>query len=147
MHVVGVFLGMVFNNHSLPKHCGECLSHCYSSSQHFSSERTQPLVLHYCPGYTQAQLIRLIVSIYNGVPEAFEVFHCHPSSTEEDLGLFLKRVAKHPLQYLILKVNQLPFKLQEVCVYCALYIECHIACSKLYISRWRGQSLHTACSI
>ena len=107
MHVVGMFLDTVFNNHSLPKRCGE------NVFRHSSSESTQ--LLHYCPRYSQFQLIRLIVSIYNGVPEAFEVFHCHPSSTEEEIHLFLKRVAKHPLQYLILEVNRLPFRLQEVC--------------------------------
>ena len=113
MHVVGEFLGMIFNNHSLPKRCSEILSWPLSISRHSSSEPTQ--LLHYCPGYSQAQLIRLIISIYDGVPEAFEVFRCRPSSTEEELGLFLKLVTKHPLQYLILEVNQLPFKLQEVC--------------------------------
>lgn len=113
MHVVGRFLGTVFNNHSLPKRCGEGLSRPRSVSRlSFSPEPSQ--LLHYCPGYSQAQLIRLIVSIYDGVPEAFEVFHCRPSSTEEELGLFLKRAAKHPLQYLVLEVNRLPFKLQEV---------------------------------
>ena len=111
MHVVGTFLGMVFNNHSLPKRCGESVS------------SDPPQLLHYCPKYSQLQLICLIVSIYNGVPEAFEVFHCHPSSTEEEIRLFLKRVAKHPLQYLILEVNLLPFRLQEVCVpYCVKHI-------------------------
>ena len=113
MHVVGRFLGTVFNNHSLPKRCGEGLSRPRSVSRlSFSPEPSQ--LLHYCPGYSQAQLIRLIVSIYDGVPEAFEVFHCRPSSTEEELGLFLKRAAKHPLQYVVLEVNRLPFKLQEV---------------------------------
>ena len=113
MHVVGRFLGTVFNNHSLPKRCGEGLSRPRSVSRlSFSPEPSQ--LLHHCPGYSQAQLIRLIVSIYDGVPEAFEVFHCRPSSTEEELGLFLKRAAKHPLQYLVLEVNRLPFRLQEV---------------------------------
>ena len=106
MHVVGTFLGMVFNNHSLPNRCGEIVS------QHSSSDPTQ--LLHYCPKYSQLQLICLIVSIYNGVPEPFEVFHCHPLSTEEEVCLFLKRVAKHPLQYLVLEINLLPFRLQEV---------------------------------
>ena len=124
MRVVGTFLEMVFREHSLPKRCGVGLSRSYSLSQPSSLELSQ--LLHYCPGYTQAQLIQLTVTIYGGVPEAFEVFRCHPSSTKEELSLFLKRVAKHPLQYLILGVNLLPFKLQEVCMYHAVYIECHI---------------------
>ena len=118
MHVVGEFLGMVFCNHSLPKRHDESTSQPLYVSKPSSPAPTQ--LLHYCPGYSQGQLIRLIVSIYNGVPEAFEVFHCHPASTEEELSRFLKRVAKHPLQYLVLEVNRLPFKLQEVCVYCAV---------------------------
>ena len=113
MDVVGKFLGMVLSSHSLPKRCGKGLSQPCLVSQ-LSSEPTQ--LLHYCPGYSQAQLICLIVSIYNRVPEAFEVFRCRPSSTKEELSLFLERVAKHPLQYLVLEVNQLCPKVQEVCV-------------------------------
>ena len=118
MHAVGEFLELVFNDHSLLKHC---FSQACSVSQHFSSEPTQ--LLHYCPRYSQAQLIQLIVSIYDGVPETFEVFHCYPSSTKEELSFFLKRVAKHRLQYIILEVNRLPFILQEVCMcyVCSVY--------------------------
>ena len=117
MHVVGSFLDMVFNNYSLPKHCvSDCPQPC-SASQLSSPKPTQ--LLHYCPRYSQAQLICQILSIYNGVPEAFEVFRCHPLSTEDQLSLFLNRVSKHSLQCLILEVNQLPFKLQEVC--CVYY--------------------------
>ena len=111
---MGEFLEVVFNNHTLPKRCGKGLSKPHSVSQYSFSEPAQ--LLHCFPGYSQAQLIRLIVSIYDGVPETFEVFRCHPSSTKEELSLFLKQVSKHPLQYLILEVNRLSFKLQEVCV-------------------------------
>ena len=114
MHVVGMFLETVFTKHSLSNRCGVGLCRSYSFSQLSSPELSQ--LLHYCPGYSQTQLIQLIVSIYDGVPEAFEVFRCHPSSTKEELSLFLERLAKHPLQYLILGVNLLPFKLQEVCM-------------------------------
>ena len=121
MVIVGEFLGMVFKNHSLPKHRGEIFTRSHSISRlPLSPKPTQ--LLHYCPGYSQAQLICLIISIYGGVPEPFEVFRCHPMSTEEELSLFLKRVTKHQLQYLILEVNRLPFKLQEVCMYHAMYI-------------------------
>lgn len=114
MEDVGKFLGVVLNKHFLSKHCDEGLFQPCSFSR-LSSQPAQLLL--YCPGHSQSELIRLIVSIYNGVPKSYEVFHCHPLSTEEDLDLFLKRVAKHPLQYLILEVNLLPFKLQEVCRY------------------------------
>ena len=121
MHVVGEFLEVVISKHSLPKRSGDGLSQPWSISRLSSPEPTQ---LHYCWRQTQAQLLQLIVNIYNGVPEAFEVFRCHPSSTKEELSLFLKRVAKHPLQYLILEVNLLPFKLQKVCTMHAASTEC-----------------------
>ena len=111
MHLVGKFLQIVFTNHSLPKRCGQNLF--LSSSVHSFPETTQ--LLHYCPGCSQAQLIHLIISIYDGVPESFEVFRCHSSSSKEELSLFLSRMAKHPLPYLMLEINQLSFKLQEVC--------------------------------
>ena len=120
MVVVGEFLQIVFNNHSLPKHRVESFTMSLSiSGLPLSPKPTQ--LLHYCPGYSQAQLICLIISIFDGVPEAFEVYRCHPMSTEEELSLFVKRVTKHQLQYLILEVNRLPFKLQEVCMYHAMY--------------------------
>ena len=133
MHVVGMFLETVFSEHSLPNRCGVGLSQSSSFSQPSSPELSQ--LLHYCPGYSQAQLIHLIVSIYSGVPEAFEVFRCHPSSTKEELSLFLKRLARHPLKYLILGVNLLPFKLQEVCMLNYIgYHRTHSTCSYLLTS-------------
>ena len=70
--------------------------------------------LHYAPGYTHSQILRLICELYEGVPECFEVFRCRPTTTHEELNLFMERVRHHPLSYLILQVNKLPFKLQEV---------------------------------
>ena len=48
-------------------------------------------VVHYAPNYDNGQLLRLLIEIYNGVPESYEVFHCSEDSTEEDLKLFLHR--------------------------------------------------------
>ena len=70
--------------------------------------------LHYAPGYTQSQLLCLITELFDGVPEPFEVFYCRPTTTREELKMFMERVKHHPLPYLILQVNKLPFKLQEV---------------------------------
>ena len=130
MDVDGMFLERVFTKHSLPN---RCVSRSHSLSQPFSPEVSQ--LLHYCPGYSQAQLIQLIVSIYDGIPEAFEVFRCHHSSTKEELSLFLERLAKHPLRYLILGVNLLPFKLQEVCMLNYIgYHRAHSTCSFLFLT-------------
>ena len=70
--------------------------------------------LHFCCNYTPSQLMRMIVEIYQGVPEGFAVFHCHPTTSAEELNLFIERIRHHRLPYLVLLVNQLPFKLQEV---------------------------------
>ena len=119
MHIVGRFLAVLFGNHSLPQRRGSGfgLPRPRSISRISLSSESVVQMLHYCPNYSQAELIQLIVSIYDGVPESFEVFRCRPSSTEEELSLFLKRAAKHPLQFLLLEVNRLPFKLQEVRVW------------------------------
>ena len=74
-----------------------------------------PNVLHSCPGCSQSLLIELIIRIYNGPPEAFEIFHCSSTTTEQDLRLFVKRMVKHARHYLFLEVSKLPYQLQEVC--------------------------------
>ena len=73
--------------------------------------------LHIALGFTHSQIILLILNIYNGLPEAFEVLHCTAHTTEQDIKLFMKRVmkTKHARKYLVLEVDVLPFHLQEVC--------------------------------
>ena len=119
--------------------------------------------LHYAPGYTQSQLLRLVTEIYDGVPESFEVFYCHPLTTQEELKMFMERVKYHPLPYLVLQVNKLPFNLQEVCkmyhsvclsfyssinlcacVYTCIYLFTYVSCKKL--CHCRG-SVNNGCAI
>lgn len=76
--------------------------------------------LHYAPGYSQLDIIRLITHLYKGVPECFEVLQCSPTTTAEELSMFMERVKYHPLPYLVLLVNELPYKLQEVHYYTIL---------------------------
>ena len=96
-------------------------------------------MLHYGPKYGIMKLTQMIVGIYCGLPHPFEVFHCYHDTTEEELNLFMKRTAKHPLQYLILQVNKLPFKLQEVCSIITLHTTftdplCYATCgSVIYV--------------
>lgn len=114
MHLVGSFLDTLFNHDAL---CGYSLKARRMSSSLARSVASQSThFLHSCQGFTQAQLLQQIVSIFGGVPEAFEVFHCRLTTTEEELRLFLdpKRATKQPFQFLILEVNRLPFQLQEV---------------------------------
>ena len=125
MHVVGAFLSALYDNFELSTH-SLTLKRCRTpsmASKALSNQSTH--ILHSCQGFSQSQLIRLIISVYGGVPEPFEVLHCQPSTTEEELRLFLspKRATKRPFQYLILEVNNLPYQLQEVtnCYICLLY--------------------------
>ena len=114
--IVGAFLNFLFEDHTLPHRCHVTspLFRPCSITESLSLIQDFVQLLHFCPGYTQGGLIRVIIGLYSGVPESFEVFHCRSNTTEGELNLFLKRVAKFPLQYLILEVNKLPYKLQEV---------------------------------
>ena len=112
MDVVGLFLNQVFTSKEISP-LPTRLLHSRSSSP--SSHLTN--ILHSAPGFTQSQLIRLILQIYGGPPEVFEVLHCKPATTEQELKIFMRRVTqtlKQPRQYLVLEVNQLPYNLQEV---------------------------------
>ena len=71
-------------------------------------------ILHIGMNYSQNQLLRLIIDILGGVPESFDILCCHPSTTEDDLKLFIKRAENYPRQYVIVEVNHLPYYLQEV---------------------------------
>ena len=81
------------------------------------------LILHSCPGYSQSQIIRLIIHIYGGVAEPFEVLRCQRNTTKEEIQLFLNpmRAMKRPFQFLILEVNKLAYQLQEVIIEMAIY--------------------------
>jgi len=50
--------------------------------------------VYYAPQFNNEKLLLLLLKIYNGVPESYEVFHCHKDSAEEDLKLFLHRASK-----------------------------------------------------
>ena len=136
MEIVGGFLGDLLHTHTPPRRSTKAVSQP-SSVMQFPGMPDANQFLHHAPKYTQSQLVRLIVNIYGGVPESFEVFHCRPSSTQEELSLFLERVERKPLRYLILEVNKLPFGLQEV-RYCRvgvlvlmidiLYLELKLMC-------------------
>ena len=118
MDVVGSFLNNLFSESGIldcslpmqPSKVSTPLEQTLFSSSQISS------TFHSAPGYSQEKIIRLVLKIYGGSPEAFQVLRCTAMTTEQDLRLFMKRVIQHPMcQYLILEVNILPFQLQEVC--------------------------------
>lgn len=106
MLIVGQFLNILLQNLSPQKFLVS------KSSLQQSDVANQPL--YYCPSSSQADLISLILNVFAGSPQPYQMLHCQATTSEEELGLFLKRVEKHPAHYLILAVNELPFKLQEV---------------------------------
>eukprot|EP00731_Ephydatia_muelleri_P026783 Em0018g883a len=114
MLTISMFLSALLLNHSLPTRIkpAQRLMTRVTGLMPVSLECSQ--VLHSCPGFTQNKLIPMILSIFDGVPEPFQIFRCQPLSTLEELDLFLQRAAKFPITHLILEVNKLPFQLQEV---------------------------------
>lgn len=108
MIVVGQFLDNVLKTHSLsPMSSVKCVS-SYSHQR----ELSQPL--YCCPAYSKTEVVCLIVGLFCGIPESYQVLRCHASTTEEELTLFLKRLRVHKAHYLVLNVNKLSFKVQEV---------------------------------
>jgi hypothetical protein len=110
MQVVGQFLADLFS-HPLVKDALSLPHQNYNVSHHF----TQPL--YSCPNYSQMDFLCLVLNIFTGIPETYQVLRCQVTTTEEQLNLFLKRMEIHHAHYLVLNVNELPFKLQEVCCY------------------------------
>ena len=129
MKVVGQFLEDLFslplveNKLSLPHQT-------YRVSYHSA----QPL--YFCPECSQMDIVCLILTVFSGIPESYQILHCHETTTEEELDLFLMRVKIHCSHYLILNFNKLPFKLQEVRLY---YV--HIKGEVLNIHRGRSRNI------
>ena len=126
MEAVGSFLTNLFQ--VLNRQAFSPLPKRYSDDlAEFSHSPTTPLsphpeeefvnVLHGALDFTQGELIGLVLRIYGGPPEPFELLHCNCSTTEDDVRLFMKRIHQHPRHYLVLEVNHLPFQLQEVGTY------------------------------
>ena len=102
MHTISMFLSTLLQNHSLP----------IKTVANMSENCSQ--VMHYYPGFSQKELIPLILSIFGEFPKPFQILRCQSSSTLEELHLFLQRAAKFNIMHLLLEVNKLPIHLQEV---------------------------------
>ena len=88
----------------------------YPASTHHSFLYSRSMeVLHSALNFSQGELISVIVSIYGGrLPQSYEFFRCHVNTTTHELKLFLTRAINHPMTFIILGVDLLPVKLQEV---------------------------------
>ena len=123
MLIVGQFLEALFQVHLLPKRTSSSTFSPRSPPNYSPSHKFIQL-LHYCPCFNRSQLIQTVIGICSGVPEAYEVFRCRPSTSVGELKLFLERAVRHSLRSIVLEVNRLPFKLQEVYEYFIHYLHC-----------------------
>ena len=133
VHVVGAFLGQLFQDHTLPLGFS---SSSLMRTKSVSSKHEFSQSLHYCPNFSQGELITTIIGLYNtvpetmgvmlrsssGIPESFDIVRCQSTTTDEELRLFLTRASQYPRLYVILEVNKLPYKVQEVSLWLAVFL-------------------------
>ena len=107
IHTVSTFLKDLLTDHTLPGHVKDnvLMLNPIPTGQHFSIQ------LHTC---TSMNLVPTIISIFNGVPEVFQVFQCNKQTSKDELDLFLQRASQHTFLHAILEVNKLSFQMQEV---------------------------------
>ena len=106
MLLVGHFLSILLKDNVLPQRCSTL-----NVPQH---HLVDPQPLYSCLTYSQMDFICLILKIFSGLPESYQVLRCQTTTTMEELSLFEKRVENLHAHFLVLDFNKLPFKLQEV---------------------------------
>ena len=121
--VCGIFLDVLFNNSEISEYSPQRYKgEIYLAS---SAQICQPTLyfthstefLHSALNFSLEELVCVIVNIYKGrLPRPYEFFRCHENTTTHQLKLFITRAANHPLTFVILGVNLLRIKLQEVCM-------------------------------
>lgn len=121
--VCGFFLDVLFKHSEIAEYSPQK----YKEESHLTSSVcfSQPTLyfthsmefLHSALDFSQEELISVIVNIYKGrLPQPYEFFRCDEKTTAHQLKLFITRAANHSLMFVILGVNLLSIKLQEVCV-------------------------------
>ena len=128
MNVVGPFLDQLFSATTVQ---ALLLPQRYPP---FKLPQSDASTLHMCFDFTQTQIIRQLFSIYQGLPEAFEILHCTSRTTEQDIHLFTKRVlnSHSARKYVVLDLDNLPFHLQEVTIQCTC-MQCMFIVSKMHV--------------
>ena len=71
-------------------------------------------VVHLAYGFNLDQLLKLILQIYRGFPESYEILRCTKKTTKGDVELFMKRLQQFPYrQFTFVQVEELSIELQE----------------------------------
>ena len=116
MLMVGQFLDSLLKDHSLPQYSPIFSPDLMSIPRHHFSSKISKQPLYFCSSYSNANCLCFILEIFSKIPEAYQVLRCQTTTTEEELELFLKRAQTQPNHYLVLGINKLSFKLQEVSI-------------------------------
>ncbi len=114
MLVVGQFLNVLLQDHTLPKQLLLSSRETISFPRHRAATKISNQPLYFCPTYSHASRLCFILEVFSRIPEPYQVLRCQATTSEEELELFLKRAQTQTNHYLVLNVNKLPFKLQEV---------------------------------
>ena len=127
-----------------PQLCGCFLSKLFSSNKinkcliwptRVSAERTRtnalayyhrPFVIHSLHDFNTREVLQVVFYIFSGtIPAPFQILRCSDTTTKSELELFFARVKYWPEhQYLIIGVNRLSSKLQEVLTNTAICFSC-----------------------
>lgn len=113
----GCFLSKFFSSNKIKK--------CLISPTRISVQRTRmsipayyhrPFVIHSLHDFNTREMLQVVFYIFSGtIPAPFQILRCSSTTTKSELELFFTRVKfwnEH--QYLIIGVNRLSSRLQEV---------------------------------
>ena len=112
--VVGNFLRRIFANLS-PNICLYPIIPSQPTPMPAVLPMNSKFTLHSVHNLNPLQMLQLIFTVFDGVPNSFQMFQCTPNTTKQHLDIFFDR-AFHwsDLQYLVFGVNYLHNELQEV---------------------------------
>jgi hypothetical protein len=76
-------------------------------------------ILHIAKGFSQSNIMKLMLSIGNCLPEYYDVLYCQSTTTTQDLKMFAKRCCEFGIerQFYFLEINKLHYEQQEVCMH------------------------------
>eukprot|EP00118_Oscarella_pearsei_P023946 m.294339 g.294339 ORF g.294339 m.294339 type:complete len:5643 (+) comp40744_c0_seq7:98-17026(+) len=76
--------------------------------------RDEGHVVHLAFEFSLDQILKLILIIYGGFPESYELMRCTKGTSKEEVQLFLQRVINfHYRRFTLVQVNELNVELQE----------------------------------
>ena len=171
--IVGRFLSTIIKNVS-GKEATSLLS-LLPAATHLSMSQTilpvymgSRLTLHSVHNFTHMQLFQLIFTVFDGVPNSFQLLQCSSNTSRQQLDLFFDRLMHwKQFHYLVMGVNYLPNESQEVDIHILLNMRLIIveftvnvitfvnaykivdACTEVFppYEWWTKDWLHWACSV